>query len=325
MRKLFLIIPLVFLLCFIFGCQKKAEEVAEAAKPVADVEADIAAIKGLLDEFDASLNVGDPERLVSLNYAEDAIRMPPDVPMLRGKAEILEWFKKNAELNTFQLDNVGVDAQVDGDLAYMRGTASGNITPKATGEPQEVKSKWMAAYERQADGSWKVICDIYNSDNPALVVSQPFEVEGFVEEPTQIISDDPDIAAIIALNDEWMTLYNAGDFETLVSVFYLDNPVQLPQNEPTREGKEAILAGMKESREINDEHCDSSITEDVRVSGNLAVARGTDIGTITPKEGGIVFKYNMKWLIIYERQSDGSWKCKCEIWNSNIPLPPSSS
>jgi ketosteroid isomerase-like protein len=42
MKKLFMVLPLVFLICFTFACQK-GEEVAE--KPVVDVEAEKAAIR----------------------------------------------------------------------------------------------------------------------------------------------------------------------------------------------------------------------------------------------------------------------------------------
>ncbi len=169
MKKFLTIIPLVILLCFTFSCQKQGEEVAE--EPVVDVEADIRAIKALLDEFDVSLNAGDAERLVSLIYAEDAVRMPPNEPMLKGKAAILARFKKEAEQYTLQIDDVPEDVQVDGDLAFMRGTITGTVTPKAGGEPVQVKGKWMSVRKRQVDGSWKVICDIYNSDDLPLPTS----------------------------------------------------------------------------------------------------------------------------------------------------------
>ena len=42
MKKLFYVIPMVFLLCVAFACQK-AEEVAE--EPTANVEADIEAVR----------------------------------------------------------------------------------------------------------------------------------------------------------------------------------------------------------------------------------------------------------------------------------------
>lgn len=163
MKRLFYVIPLVCLLCFAFGCQQ-GEKVAE--EPAIDVEADVEVIKGLLDEYEASLNVGDMEKLVSLYYAEEAVSFPFDQPMLRGKAEILSWYKKEAEPKTFQLDYIAENVHVEADLAYMYGTASGTVTPKDTGEPLGVKMKWMAVYKRQVDGSWKVVADSYHRDYP---------------------------------------------------------------------------------------------------------------------------------------------------------------
>ena len=163
MKKYLSVIPLVFLLCLAFGCQKGEEATEE---PAVDVEADIAVIRGMLDQFDTLINAGEPERLVSLNYAENAVRMPSDEPMLKGKAAILAWFKKGAEQYNYQLDNVMVDVKVDGNLAYSRGIATGTRTAKEGGETFNFQSKWMAAYERQADGTWKVIADIFNNDNP---------------------------------------------------------------------------------------------------------------------------------------------------------------
>ncbi len=146
--------------------------------------------------------------------------------------------------------------------------------------------------------------------------------EEVAEEP--VVDVGAEIAAIKALNDEWLALYNAGDFDTLVSIFYAENAVQMSPNTPILEGKEAILSSLKKSREESEEHCESSVTEDVLVYGDLAVARGTDTGTTTPRDGGEPAKYNIKWVIAYERQSDGTWKCVYEIWNDNNPLPPPS-
>jgi len=146
------------------------------------------------------------------------------------------------------------------------------------------------------------------------------QAEEAAEEPA--LDVEADVEAIKALGDEWVALFNAGDFDGLMSIYYAENPMQMPPNEPIRKGKEAILSGLKKSRKQSDEHCDSSVIEDVLVYGDLAVARGTDTGTNTTKVGGEPIKYNTKWVIAYERQPDGTWKCVYEIWNSNLPLPP---
>ncbi len=147
--------------------------------------------------------------------------------------------------------------------------------------------------------------------------------EETAEKPS--VDVEADRAAIGALNDEWLALYNAGDFDQLVSIFYAENAVQMPPDGPIVNGKEAILSSLKKSREEFEEYCDSSEIDTVSVYGDVAVARGTDTGTMTPRDGGEPTKYNIKWLIVYERQSDGNWKCVYEIWNDNNPLPPPPS
>ena len=132
------------------------------------------------------------------------------------------------------------------------------------------------------------------------------------------VNVEADVATIKAAFDEFVQLYNAGDFDRIISN-YAENSMQMPPNEPIRKGKEAILLGYQKTRELNDEHCDSSVIEDVRVSGDLAIVRGTDTGTTTPRSGGEPVKYSLKWLTVLERQSDGAWKWIYEMWNDNNP------
>jgi len=128
-----------------------------------------------------------------------------------------------------------------------------------------------------------------------------------------------DIAAIKALLAEWADLYNAEDFQRLISVFYANNAILMTPNAPARRTKEAILLSYQKESESNIQHVDTSVAEDVRVSGDLAVVWGTDTGTTTPRSGGDPVKYRVKWLMTFERQSDGAWKCLYEMWNDNNP------
>jgi len=146
--------------------------------------------------------------------------------------------------------------------------------------------------------------------------------EDVAEEP--VVDVEADVKALKNMLDEWVALYNAGDFERLVSFYYAEDAVEMEANKPILEGREAILANFKKNREQSDEHCDSSIAKDVRVSGNMAMVRGNDTGTATLKGGGEQTKFDLKWVGIFERQLDGTWKCICESGNSNLPLPPPS-
>ncbi len=129
-----------------------------------------------------------------------------------------------------------------------------------------------------------------------------------------------DVTAIKALSAEWVRLYNAEDFQNVMSVFYADKAVVMNPNAPARRTKEAILLMYQKDAELNIEHVDTSVAKDVRVSGDTAVAWGMDTGTTTPRSGGAPVPYSLKWLMVFERQPDGAWKCLYEMWNDNNPL-----
>jgi ketosteroid isomerase-like protein len=131
-----------------------------------------------------------------------------------------------------------------------------------------------------------------------------------------------DVAVIKALNEEFVRLYNAEDFDRLVAVFYAEKAVLMPLGAPVQIGKEAILRWLREDSQKNIQHIDSSVVEDVRVSGDVAVARGVDAGTTTPRSGGEAAPYGLRWLIVFERQPDGTWKCIDEIANENPRIVP---
>jgi uncharacterized protein (TIGR02246 family) len=164
MKKLLMILPMVFLLCFTFGCQK-AEEVAE--EPVVDVEADVEVLKNMLDEWMALYNAGDLEKLVSFFYAEDVVAMGDNQPILKGRDAILAEYKKEYEMYDSYGDiSVVEDVRVSGDLAMVRGNDTGTYAPKGGGEPTKYDVKWVYIFERQPDGTWKCVCEIWNSNLP---------------------------------------------------------------------------------------------------------------------------------------------------------------
>ena len=65
------------------------------------------------------------------------------------------------------------DVMVAGDLALETGTYGWTLQPKSGSEIKD-KGKYLTAWKRQADGSWKVIRDIGNTDLPAASQNAPF-------------------------------------------------------------------------------------------------------------------------------------------------------
>ena len=76
------------------------------------------------------------------------------------------------------------------------------------------------------------------------------------------------------------------------------------------------------SRNIFDQYTSEgrNVAEDVRVSGDLAIARGTYEGKSSLKAGGYSVQEKGKWLTAFQRQPDGSWKSFWDIWNSDLPV-----
>ena len=165
MKNLIMIIPLIFLLCIIFSCQKPVEEVAE--EPAVDIEADIQACKDLNDAWDEAYVARDIDKLMSI-FADGAVRMPPNEPILIGKEEIRSNFLE--EFDQFNTDQKSVvaDVKVGGDLAYVRGTWKETQTPKAGGEEQNLSGNFVFVTQRQPDGSWKIICEAWSNDQLIL-------------------------------------------------------------------------------------------------------------------------------------------------------------
>ncbi|MBN2206397.1 MAG: DUF4440 domain-containing protein [Candidatus Aminicenantes bacterium] len=152
-----------------------------------------------------------------------------------------------------------------------------------------------------------------------LVLCLPIACRKQGEDATKkpAVGVEADMAAINTLLDDWVRLYNAGDFKELVSAFYAENAVLLSPVEPPRRGREDLLAGYQRASLLNDERVESSVIRDIRVSGELATAWGFDEGITTPRDGGPPVRYQVQWLMAFERQADGAWKCLYEMYDES--------
>jgi len=119
MKKLLLILPLVFLLCFSFSCQH-GEEVAE---PVVDIEAEKQIVEKLVVDSMEAVIRKDIDAVMSI-YADNAIFQPSNEPQYQGK----EIYQKHLEELLFQWNIVSfnvssseIKVAQSGDIAYCAG------------------------------------------------------------------------------------------------------------------------------------------------------------------------------------------------------------
>jgi uncharacterized protein (TIGR02246 family) len=127
---------------------------------------DEAAIHAAIKDWAAAAAVKDPEKFTSF-YADDATVMLPNLPDPSGKAAIREaiggMMKDPNFALSFAADKVVVARS--GDIAYETGTYSlttGDAKKKAATE----KGHYVAVWQKQSDGSWRVVRDVPVSDPP---------------------------------------------------------------------------------------------------------------------------------------------------------------
>jgi len=126
-----------------------------------------------------------------------------------------------------------------------------------------------------------------------------------------------DEQAIRALLDGFGRAATAGDVETLMG-YYVAEPAKLGPGRPPMEGASAVRSMFTTTLETAAFKTEL-VPHDIRVSGDLAVARGVQTGTATPRAGGPATAIQVKWVAVYARQADGSWRCAYDIWNSDLP------
>jgi uncharacterized protein (TIGR02246 family) len=111
-------------------------------------------------------------------YTDDAILMPPNHSPVEGKQAIEKYLAEissQLQASNFQLSILEVDVQ--GDTTIVRGTYSSSFTVPGTDAPMEDRGKTLNVWKRQADGSWKLHRDIWNSNMPIPGSSQTGEEE----------------------------------------------------------------------------------------------------------------------------------------------------
>ncbi len=120
-------------------------------------------------------------------------------------------------------------------------------------------------------------------------------------------------------NDEFSKAMVNNDEEKMLS-FYADDAISLPSYAPMIKGKEAMRSADNnmEPSKINSFNLTSK-----EVFGDDKYV--FDIGTYkmsvqNKKEDGSMNDMDDegKYLTVYEKQSDGSWKIKADMWNTNM-------
>lgn len=119
------------------------------------------AVEAANAEWVAAFNRGDAVAVAAL-YTEGATLMPPDREMVRGRQGIQEFWQGGIQRGLKDAVLTTVEVQADGNTAYKIGRVSLTVHAKDQA-PKPISGKYVVVWKRQADGSWKLHVDIWNS------------------------------------------------------------------------------------------------------------------------------------------------------------------
>ena len=129
----------------------------------------------VVTELVAAFNAKDANRLTSL-YTEDAVLMPANMPMIKGKTAIAAHFKKEFA-GEMKLQLTPMESIIAGSQGFGTGTST-TVTVKSGGTSQTLTGVGSGAATTTEAGKyvlvfkkvgpdWKIAFDIFNSDQPA--------------------------------------------------------------------------------------------------------------------------------------------------------------
>ena len=104
------------------------------------------------------------------------------------------------------------------------------------------------------------------------------------------------------------------------AAFYEEDAIMMPPNHPDVRGRAAIEVFLASFPPLSDYQLESL---EIDGQGNLAYERGSNFMILTPSSGAPT-EWRSKYLVIYRKQADGSWKVSREIFTPDAPpsAPP---
>jgi uncharacterized protein (TIGR02246 family) len=125
-----------------------------------------AAIKAADLAASAAANTRDVDKLASF-YTEDTAFMPPNGPLMTGRESAKKFFAEMMQPADFSIawQPTKVEAARSGEIGYSIGTYHVMFTGP-DGKMIMDDGKYSTVWKKQADGSWKLAVDMFNSNTP---------------------------------------------------------------------------------------------------------------------------------------------------------------
>lgn len=128
-----------------------------------DQKAESEALMDLSREWSDYVSSGDLESAMEF-WADDAVMLPPDLPILEGKEAIREYVEDAVEMPGFGISWEPISAHISaaGDMAYM---IERNVTQfdDPDGNRVTIHGKVVTVWRRDQEGNWRNVVDMWNT------------------------------------------------------------------------------------------------------------------------------------------------------------------
>jgi len=99
-------------------------------------------------------------------WSDAGVLMPPDHASVHGRMEIERYFDRLFRQRRLTFAFTSSEIHVAGDTAFERVTYAASARPIEGGPAARDIGKGLHVYRREPTGAWRLVADIWNSDEP---------------------------------------------------------------------------------------------------------------------------------------------------------------
>ena len=161
MKRQLVLAGCIALLTFACACQPQTPQTPPDTRA-----ADEAAIKEFDAQWSKAASAKDLDKMLSY-YADDALVLQPNGPMVNSKDAVRKIWKEVLAAPGFSGGWTATKVEVakSGEIGYVSGTWEFTMNGP-NGKLATERGKFVEVVRKQANGQWKCVVDIWNSDVP---------------------------------------------------------------------------------------------------------------------------------------------------------------
>jgi uncharacterized protein (TIGR02246 family) len=119
-----------------------------------------------------ALRTNSSDSLMAL-MAEDVVLMPPNEPVLKGRAAVRAWYDQLlTQLRTSALTITHREVLIGGEWATELATFEWTLVPVAGGPATLDRGSYVQVWHREPDGRWLFARELWNSTTPPATASK---------------------------------------------------------------------------------------------------------------------------------------------------------